>query len=136
MMGVVRAQASQLDSMRDVPNFRKKAFNMANNKPIPALTGSQIPLRVVEDVRVESTRVPWHIWCSVVAVTSAIIGGHWDISWHMSIGRDTFWTPAHVAIYFCGVLAGISCGYMILSITVGRQSCAPEAGWRIWGVWG
>jgi hypothetical protein len=51
----------------------------------------------------------------------------------MSIGRDTFWTPAHVAIYFCGVLAGISCGYLILSITFGLQSGAQEAAVRIWG---
>jgi len=21
---------------------------------------------------------------------------HWDISWHRSIGRDSFWTPAHM----------------------------------------
>jgi hypothetical protein len=57
------------------------------------------------------------VWCSVLAVTSAIIGGHWDISWHTSIGRDTFWTPAHIAIYMCGVLAGIACGYLILNTT-------------------
>jgi hypothetical protein len=45
------------------------------------------------------------------------IGAHWDVSWHRSIGRDTFWTPAHTAIYLCGVLAGISCGYLILRST-------------------
>jgi hypothetical protein len=60
---------------------------------------------------------PWYVWCAVLAVTSAIIGGHWDISWHTSIGRDTFWTPAHIAIYMCGVLAGIACGYLILNTT-------------------
>ena len=53
----------------------------------------------------EST-VPWYIWCAVIAVTSAMVGTHWDIAWHRSIGRDTFWTPAHMAIYFAGVLAG------------------------------
>lgn len=64
-----------------------------------------------------SRHAPWYVWCSVLAVTSAIIGGHWDISWHTSIGRDTFWTPAHIAIYMCGVLAGIACGYLILNTT-------------------
>ncbi len=49
--------------------------------------------------------IPWYIWCSALAVTSAMVGVHWDISWHRSIGRDTFWTPAHIAIYLCGVLA-------------------------------
>src|ERR1700683_1706903 len=67
-------------------------------------------------------RVPWYVWGAVFGVTSAMIGGQWDISWHRSIGRDTFWTPAHMAIYLCGVLAGISCGYLIL-----RSTFAPTA---------
>lgn len=46
-----------------------------------------------------------------------MIGVHWDISWHRSIGRDTFWTPAHIAIQLCGVIAGITCGYLILKTT-------------------
>jgi hypothetical protein len=62
-------------------------------------------------------RIPWYIWLSVVGVTSAIIGVHWDISWHRSIGRDTFWTPAHLAIQLCGVIAGITCSYLILWTT-------------------
>src|SRR3984957_12474954 len=51
--------------------------------------------------------IPWYLWAGVAAVTSASIGGAWDVSWHRSIGRDSFWTPAHMAIYACGVLAGI-----------------------------
>ncbi len=62
-------------------------------------------------------RIPWYIWLSVVGVTSAMIGAHWDISWHRSIGRDSFWTPAHIAIQLCGVIAGITCGYLILRTT-------------------
>ncbi len=54
-----------------------------------------------------------------MACTSAIIGAHWDISWHTSIGRDSFWTPAHIAIYMCGVLGGISAGWLIFSNSFG-----------------
>jgi hypothetical protein len=61
--------------------------------------------------------IPWYIWLSVLGVTSAMIGVHWDIAWHRSIGRDTFWTPAHLAIQLCGVIAGITCGYLILWTT-------------------
>src|SRR5712691_3482118 len=67
--------------------------------------------------------VPWYVWCAVAAVTCAMTGVHWDIAWHRSIGRDSFWTPAHIDIYFCGVLAGISCGYLILSTTL--QAASP-----------
>jgi hypothetical protein len=65
--------------------------------------------------------IPWYIWLSVAGVTSAMIGVHWDISWHRSIGRDTFWTPPHLAIQLCGVIAGITCGYLILSTTLAQS---------------
>jgi hypothetical protein len=66
-------------------------------------------------------RIPWYVWLAVLGVTSAMIGIHWDISWHKSIGRDTFWTPAHIAIQLCGVIAGITCGYLILATTFTRN---------------
>jgi hypothetical protein len=67
--------------------------------------------------------IPWPAWCSVVAVTSAMIGAHWDISWHRSIGRDAFFTAPHLAIYLSGVLGGIVAAWLILGTTFG-----PEAG--------
>src|SRR5271154_4914512 len=66
--------------------------------------------------------VPWYVWCGVVAVTSASIGGAWDVSWHRSIGRDSFWTPAHMAIYACGVLAAVFCAYLIFATTFGSST--------------
>src|SRR5438876_11221432 len=78
-------------------------------------------------------RVPWYLWAAALAVTSAYIGGYWDISWHRSIGRDTFWSPPHMAIYACGVLAGISSGYLILTTTFGRNRALADVGVRIWG---
>jgi hypothetical protein len=77
--------------------------------------------------------VPWYVWCSAAAVTFAMVGVHWDISWHRSIGRDTFWTPAHIAIHMCGVLAGISCGYLVLNTTFNPRSVLRECSVKIWG---
>jgi hypothetical protein len=84
----------------------------------------------------KTATAPWYVWLAVLSVTSAMVGTHWDISWHRSIGRDTFWTPAHIAIYLCGVLSGISCGYLILSTTFGKSSSAASlraASVNIWG---
>jgi hypothetical protein len=80
--------------------------------------------------------IPWYIWSSVAAVTSAMIGIHWDISWHESIGRDSFWTPAHLAIHLCGILAGFSAAYLILSTTFSPVSPLRAASVRMWGFYG
>jgi hypothetical protein len=66
--------------------------------------------------------VPWYIWFGTLAVTSSSIGGAWDIAWHRSIGRDTFWTPAHMAIQACGVMAAIICAYLIAVNTFGSTT--------------
>ncbi|MFL6452090.1 MAG: hypothetical protein ACJ746_31150 [Bryobacteraceae bacterium] len=80
--------------------------------------------------------LPWYLWCASAAVTSAVVGAMWDISWHESIGRDTFWTPAHVAIYMCGVLAGIAYGYLILSTTFSSRANLERSSVRIVGLRG
>ncbi len=79
-------------------------------------------------------RIPWYLWCVTLAVTSVTIGAHWDVSWHRSIGRDTFWTPAHMAIYACGVLAGIACGYLIFATTVLRRPELVASSVRVFGL--
>ncbi len=45
------------------------------------------------------------------------IGAIWDISWHLSVGRDSFWNPAHVMIYLGGALPGSLCGWLVLKNT-------------------
>ena len=62
-------------------------------------------------------RLPWPILLVVLGVTSSAVGGIWDISWHMTIGRDTFWTPAHIAIYLGGSTGGLTAGWMALRMT-------------------
>ncbi len=76
---------------------------------------------------------PWYLWCAALAVTSVTIGAHWDVSWHRSIGRDSFWTPAHMAIYLCGVLAGIYSGYLILATTFLRPPKLVASSVRVFG---
>jgi len=78
-------------------------------------------------------RIPWYLWCSALAVTSAYVGGYWDISWHRSIGRDTFWSAPHMAIYACGILAGISAAYLIFTTTFGKNAALKDVSVRIWG---
>jgi len=87
----------------------------------------------VEETRARTENIPWYIWCCAGAAVSAMIGGTWDISWHKSIGRDTFWTPAHMLIYLCGVMTGIGCGWLILSTTFRKDAPLREASVALWG---
>src|SRR5688500_4779772 len=67
------------------------------------------------------------------ALTSIAIGITWDISWHQTIGRDTFWTPAHMAIYLGGVLAGGVGGWLALKCTFFPRPGDREASVRVFG---
>jgi hypothetical protein len=95
------------------------------------LNPSQHSARGAESAGKDS--IPWYLWCAVLAVTSVTIGAHWDVSWHRSIGRDTFWTPAHMAIYACGVLAAISCGYLVLYTTFRKPAALVASSVEVFG---
>jgi hypothetical protein len=77
--------------------------------------------------------LPVHAVLGVIGATSIIIGVLWDISWHSTIGRDTFWTPAHLAIYLGGVLAGTASGWALFRATFPGSGREPPAGVRILG---
>jgi hypothetical protein len=94
-------------------------------RTITAAAGARIRERTTE------ATVPWFVWAAVLAVFSGAFGAHWDISWHRSIGRDTFWSAPHIAIYLKGVLGGITFGYLILHTTFARREADDVVG--IWG---
>src|SRR5258705_8899044 len=95
-----------------------------------------MPVTVSPSTARERTTLPWYLWAAAFAVTTAYIGGYWDISWHRSIGRDTFWAPPHMAIYACGVLAAASSAYLIFATTFGRAGALRGVSVRIWGLSG
>src|SRR6516162_11768079 len=80
--------------------------------------------------------VRWPLLVGAAAISSIVFGLYWDISWHMTIGRDTFWTPAHLAIQFGAVLAALSCGYLILHTTFSADPATRDASVRVWGLRG
>src|SRR5437764_7891667 len=97
---------------------------MSQAQTIPAILPAKSSAAVYSLAK--ATSVPWTIWFMVGGIASGMIGGIWDISWHMSIGRDTFWTPAHLLIQLTGVLAGVACAYAILGTTFFSSSPARD----------
>src|SRR5581483_8219957 len=74
-----------------------------------------------------------YVALTVAAAASTVLGVIWDISWHRSIGRDTLWTPAHLAIYFGGLLAGAGSAWLVFSTTFGHDDARRAAAVRFWG---
>ena len=77
--------------------------------------------------------VPWYLYALAVGATSIIVGVLWDISWHSTIGRDTFWTPAHIAMYLGGVLGGLSSGWLALKTTFAGTAAERASSVPVWG---
>ena len=102
---------------------------MAGTSSIPASAAELAKSK--NDVQI--SYVPWYVWSAVVAVTSTTFGLYWDISWHMTIGRDSFWTPAHMAIQLGAVLTGAGCAYLILHTTFTADARSRDSSVRIWG---
>jgi hypothetical protein len=83
--------------------------------------------------KINSRIAPWYIWCGLIGASSIVFGLYWDISWHMSIGRDTFWTPAHLLIQFGGILMCLTSAYLIFFTTWGHDPAAKAASVKVWG---
>jgi hypothetical protein len=83
-----------------------------------------------------AARLPWYVWSFFVSSACAVIGATWDISWHMSIGRDTFWSPPHLFIYASGLLAGFTAAWLILLTTFDTDAPLRAASIRMWGFQG
>ena len=83
-----------------------------------------------------STAAPisvWHAYAVSFAAVCVMVGVYWDISWHMSIGRDSFWTPAHLVIQAGGLIAGLSSGYVALKTTFRGSEAERSASVGFWG---
>jgi hypothetical protein len=77
--------------------------------------------------------VAWYIWAIMAAATCVVVGIIWDISWHMTIGRDGLLSPPHLASYAGGAITGLTCGWLALRTTFFGTE-ADRA--RSVGVWG
>ena len=99
---------------------------------IPAIPPAAAPASVGARVT-GGAPARWHAYTVVFAAACVMIGVYWDISWHMSIGRDTFWTPAHLLIQAGGLIAGISSGYVALETTFYGTEPERNAAVGFWG---
>ncbi len=59
------------------------------------------------------------LWTLFAAKVVAGWGTQWDIQWHVTIGRDSFWIPPHLMLY-SGVTAIVLVSFGVLAWTTAR----------------
>ena len=78
----------------------------------------------------------WPLYAVLFASLSIVTGLIWDISWHRSIGRDTFWSPPHLLEQLAAVVAGVTCGFVVLQTTLAGGAYERKRSVRFWGFYG
>ncbi len=78
----------------------------------------------------------WPLYATLFASAAIVVGLIWDISWHRTIGRDTFWSPPHVLEQVAALVAGLSCGWLVLRTTFGGDQAAKQSSIHVWGFFG
>lgn len=82
----------------------------------------------------QGQRTPYYLIAIVLSSLSIMIGLIWDISWHVSIGRDGLFSAPHLAIYVGGIVAGLFSGYRVLRITFAGTESERMQSVHFWGV--
>jgi len=75
----------------------------------------------------------WPLTAVLFASGCIVVGLIWDISWHRTIGRDTFWSPPHLLEQLGALVAAFTCGWLVLRTTFGGESSARETSVKVWG---
>ena len=86
--------------------------------------------------QVRGQGIPWLVWANVVISVSIATGLYWDISWHETIGRDSFWTPAHLLIQFGALLAALGSAWVIMQTSFSGSPAARQNSVRVLGLRG
>ena len=83
--------------------------------------------------RVRAGYAMWPLHAVLASSSAIVVGLIWDISWHRTVGRDTFWTLAHVLEQIAAIVTGLSCGWLVLRTTFAGTPEARDRSVRFWG---
>jgi len=81
----------------------------------------------------QATAVTWPLTVVLLSSAGIVAGILWDISWHKTVGRDTFWTAPHLLEQLGAIAAGVSCGWLALHTTFAGSASERAESVRFWG---
>src|SRR6267143_711219 len=77
--------------------------------------------------------LPRSVYVAVSGLACLPVGLLWDISHHSTIGRDTFWTPAHILIQLGGIVPALLFAAIALKTTFRGTPEERDAAVSFWG---
>jgi len=80
-----------------------------------------------------SEKLPRSVYAAVAGLACLPIGLLWDISHHSTIGRDTFWTPAHILVQLGGIVPALLFSLIALRTTFHGTQEERAASVSFWG---
>lgn len=80
-----------------------------------------------------SEKLPPSVYLALIGLACLPIGLLWDISHHSTIGRDTFWTPAHIIIQLGGIVPALLFASIALKITFRGTQKEHDGSVLFWG---
>src|SRR5213592_2139208 len=92
------------------------------------------PLSRPTATSVNTENLPRSVYVAVAGLACLPIGLLWDISHHSTIGRDTFWTPAHILIQLGGIVPALLFAAIALKTTFHGTQQARDASVSFWGL--
>ncbi len=78
--------------------------------------------------------LPRSAYVAVAGLACLPVGLLWDISHHSTIGRDTFWTPAHIVIQLGGLVPALLFAAIALKTTFRGTQETRDAAVSFWGL--
>ncbi len=113
-------------------NIRREFVTVA--KSMNSSRADIAPLPRTSVPSASTANVPRPVYLAVAGLACLPIGLLWDISHHSTIGRDTFWTPAHILIQLGGIVPALLFAAIALKTTFRGTQQARDASVSFWGL--
>src|SRR5439155_10270114 len=98
-------------------NIRREFATVGASKSMNSTRGETATLPRTSVHSASTENVPRSVYVAVAGLACLPIGLLWDISHHSTIGRDTFWTPAHILIQLGGIVPALLFAAIALKTT-------------------
>lgn len=99
-----------------------------------ATRGDVLALPQTQTASDHTAKLPRSVYLAVAGLACLPIGLLWDISHHSTIGRDSFWTPAHLLIQLGGIVPALLFASIALKTTFRGTKEERNASVSFWGL--